>query len=142
MSKEPELRFNKDGELDTRGRRQLKPCPFCGGEASIGTVKYSPCDITKLNNREKGYFVNCQICSARNEVGISYATEEEAIKHWNTRNSHDALLAACEEGEQRLAFLQRKIVESSLIIVDGIEIRKTASCIKFIKEAIAAAEEK
>ncbi len=27
------LRFNSNGKLDTRGRRQLKPCPFCGGEA-------------------------------------------------------------------------------------------------------------
>lgn len=79
----------------TKGK--LKPCPFCGGEASIATVKYSPCDITKLNNREKGYFVNCQICSARNEFGISYATEEEAIKHWNTRVSHDDLRAALKE---------------------------------------------
>lgn len=76
---------------------ELKPCPFCGGEASIGTVRYEPCDITRLNNREKGYFVNCQICSARNESGISYATEEEAIKHWNTRVSHDDLLAAIAE---------------------------------------------
>ena len=64
---------------------KLKSCPFCGGEASVGTVKYNPCDITKLNNREKGYFVNCQICSARNEWGISYATEKEAVTHWNTR---------------------------------------------------------
>lgn len=90
--------------------KAIKKCPFCGGEASLGTVKYSPCDITELNNREKGYFVNCQICSARNENGISYATKEEAIKHWNTRQAL-AELAKQEQENERLKELLKYAYE-------------------------------
>lgn len=52
-----------------------------------------------------------------------------------------ALLEACKEGRKRLAFLQKKIVEAKLIIMDGVEIRKTASCVSFIEAVIAEAKE-
>lgn len=109
---------------------KLKPCPFCGGEASLGTIKYSPCDITKLNNREKGYFVNCQMCSARNEHGISYATEEEAIKHWNTRVCHDDLVKALEE-------IADHAYRASLVQHRSVSIIKQ-TCAKIAKDAKAA----
>jgi Lar family restriction alleviation protein len=75
-------------------KRPVKSCPFCGREASVGTIKYSPCEITELNNRESGYFVNCEHCGANNQQGLSYATEEEAIECWNRRVS--ALNHTCQ----------------------------------------------
>lgn len=64
----------------------LKSCPFCNGEAHIGTVKYSDnCDEVKLNNRNTGYFGQCIQCSATMQQGLSYETEEIATKKWNRR---------------------------------------------------------
>ncbi len=56
-------------------------------------------------------------------------------------NSHNGLVSACKEGHKRLAFLQKIIIETNLIVMDGIEIRKTASCLDFIGDAIAAIAE-
>lgn len=50
---------------------ELKPCPFCGGEAS-----------KRLFYKGK-YRVHCNACDAYS--GDVYATEAEAIKAWNTR---------------------------------------------------------
>ena len=58
------------------------------------------------------------------------------IEHCPLHKSAPDLLEACKEGKIRLAFLQRKIVEAKLVIVDGIEIRRTAACIKFMEQAI------
>ncbi len=65
---------------------QLALCPFCGGEANIGTIKYpKDSEQAKLNRRNTGYFPQCIQCPAKIEFGLSYATEEEAIKAWNRR---------------------------------------------------------
>ena len=50
---------------------ELKPCPFCGGEA----------EITKWH---EGYFVECREQRCGGTIG-AYKTEEEAIDAWNTR---------------------------------------------------------
>lgn len=65
---------------------KLKPCPFCNGEANIGKVTYSDnCEEVKLNNRNIGYFGHCIQCPATMQQGLSYETEEIAIKKWNKR---------------------------------------------------------
>ena len=55
---------------------KLKPCPFCGGEASIdwGYHLYGP-PVT--------YNVECRRCTAK--IEYPYDSEEEAIKAWNRR---------------------------------------------------------
>lgn len=64
----------------------LLPCPFCGGEASIGTTRISDPMTAKLNNRTNGFFVNCKICGANNNsLRLGYATKEIARHYWNTR---------------------------------------------------------
>lgn len=76
---------------DERIKEALKPCPFCGGEASDrGVVHYS-------RNREPhewfadgtpvydAYFCNCISCGANNKGIIGYQTKREAVKAWNTR---------------------------------------------------------
>lgn len=50
---------------------ELKPCPFCGGEA----------EITKWY---EGYFVECREQHCGGTIG-AYKTEAEAIEAWNTR---------------------------------------------------------
>ena len=50
---------------------ELKPCPFCGGDA----------EITKWH---EGYFVECKKQRCGGTIG-AYKTEEEAIEAWNTR---------------------------------------------------------
>ena len=50
---------------------ELKPCPFCGGEA----------EITKWH---EGYFVECKAHHCGGTIG-AYKTEEETIEAWNTR---------------------------------------------------------
>ena len=57
---------------------ELKPCPFCGGEAS-----------KRLFYRGK-YRVHCNVCDAHS--GDVCNTEAEAVKAWNTRadDRHEA----------------------------------------------------
>ena len=64
----------------------LLPCPFCGGEAGIGTTYISDKRTRELNNRDNGFFINCKICGANNNcLHLGYATEEIAKHYWNTR---------------------------------------------------------
>jgi len=52
---------------------ELKPCPFCGGEA-----------IAEMNeNWYWEYEVYCTKCGATFQT--SFDTEEEAVKAWNRR---------------------------------------------------------
>ena len=56
--------------------KELKPCPFCGGEADIHTYEDM---LTDKNYTE----VVCGYCG----VGTKGDTQSEAIKAWNTRNN-------------------------------------------------------
>ena len=58
---------------------ELKPCPFCGGEAGTGTQHDPDGDFA---------FVNCTECMASTNVLLGQQwrfTEAEAIAAWNTR---------------------------------------------------------
>ena len=72
MSKE--LRFTKKGELDTRGKRQLSPCPFCG------------CTNCKIAKGYKGIGIGkyalCTNCGGQTKI---FYFSDEAIKAWNRR---------------------------------------------------------
>jgi hypothetical protein len=74
----------------------LSPCPFCAGEAAIGTGR-------------NYYFVLCPDCLASTNVILAESimpTEDEAIAAWNTRQptQSDALR---EENERLRAALKR-----------------------------------
>ena len=53
----------------------LKPCPFCGGEADILEHQYQGCFTT--------YGVVCLDCYSGTDW--SFETEDEAIAAWNRR---------------------------------------------------------
>ena len=61
---------------------KLKPCPFCGSEVKIVTVKEDA--------RTVGYSFMCvHDCS---NTYLNYADREEAIEAWNKRNSDEKQL--------------------------------------------------
>ena len=51
---------------------ELKNCPFCGNRKKL--------DVT--DNRHREYLVYCQMCET---YGPTEASEEAAIKAWNSR---------------------------------------------------------
>lgn len=59
---------------------ELKPCPFCGGEAIIRTYRTF---IDEYHGIGTKYYVACSECLADRHLGK--LTENEAIEAWNTR---------------------------------------------------------
>ena len=62
---------------------ELKPCPFCGGEATV----------RKKNSRWR---VECRKCSMRSVKW--YYSESKAITAWNTRDIARMRIKAVETG--------------------------------------------
>lgn len=60
---------------------KLKPCPFCGGEASI--------------NRPSGRMLFCVVCDDCDANGGYYFTEEDAARAWNDRAERSAVPNYC-----------------------------------------------
>lgn len=77
------------------GENKVKPCPFCGGEAYTYT-----CTSLNHGKKVKNWLVHCKECHL-NYPNFSIVdrclTEEEAIKHWNTRKPMERALERLEE---------------------------------------------
>lgn len=56
---------------------QLKPCPFCGGEAYIYSFPVS------VSTTGYAYYVKCKTCYA--EYNFPQETKMEAVADWNRR---------------------------------------------------------
>ena len=87
------LRLLPNGQLDTRGKHQLKPCPFCGGKAE-GSQRWEP-ECYEPDYYYMGYKVCCVVCLAKitadDEINNSKSRETaktEAIIAWNRRASN------------------------------------------------------
>ena len=61
---------------------ELKPCPFCGGEAIISVDKYA---VKDAKDRRWGYTIICSNCCAMS--GHTY-TVEKAREAWNRRTDN------------------------------------------------------
>ena len=64
---------------------ELKPCPFCGGEATIAS----------LGGDEQNWWLGCmEECKYGFEVGVSgLETLDDLKQAWNTRQSRKAQIA-------------------------------------------------
>lgn len=60
----------------------LKPCPFCGGEAFVYSIPpHKHVFATFMTDYEGGAFAECSQCSC----GLSGKTESDVIIAWNRR---------------------------------------------------------
>lgn len=67
---------------------ELKPCPFCGGQAYTEQWSMAPFERKHILDVNDGYFyaVVCVDCDASTGSKLS---EEDAIKSWNGREGED-----------------------------------------------------
>jgi len=65
---------------------KLLPCPFCGGEASVGKRTFVESQVRSDEMPQATfYFVNCMICTAQTDTMRGSLTEAIAAARWNTR---------------------------------------------------------
>ena len=79
------IEINRRKEQRRKAMRELKPCPFCGGNAVIIAYSHDP-DI------EDWYIARCLECFAeikccKDKDGriVPFTSREKAIKAWNYR---------------------------------------------------------
>lgn len=62
---------------------ELKPCPFCGGEAKVTAYKTYIASFTIA----KKYYVCCSknFNHSRQEDPLGFLSSEEAVEAWNRR---------------------------------------------------------
>lgn len=65
----------------------LKPCPFCGSEASPdGVVRYGERYAAEQGwKQDEFYYCNCMNCGANNKGLSGHETRDDAIAAWNRR---------------------------------------------------------
>lgn len=80
---------------------KLKPCPFCGGEAEI-------CETFVTGFHCPFFAVRCINRNVCGILGPSCATEETAIKFWNTRPNPWYTGTPTEDGEYVVLCKYRK----------------------------------
>ena len=76
------------------GNKKLKPCPFCGGRASI--FQYIP---------DKTVAIRCDQCGAALYRSAALNSEEILVAKWNHRQDTLAILHACNEFNEATARL-------------------------------------
>ena len=72
---------------------ELKPCPFCGGEAVINVIEPHEHVVVNLPPYPGGAFIECTGCTC----AMSGQSEEEVIEAWNTRKPMDKVVERLEE---------------------------------------------
>lgn len=93
--------------------RVLKPCPFCGGEASdTGVIRYDHKheaffkDGTRIT---EAFFCNCISCGVTNRGMLGHQTREKAITAWNRRSELSG------KDAERLDYLQQRGATVSIV---------------------------
>lgn len=65
----------------------LKPCPFCGGNGSQATVRYTEETVREQDwKQSKFHYVSCVVCAANNRGLVGHDTPEIAAAKWNARH--------------------------------------------------------
>lgn len=73
----------KPPEDTIKSENDLKPCPFCGGEAEL-TGRY-----IKGGANNYQYFIRCKRCKARPQAYNTFRKSERAIEEWNRREPEE-----------------------------------------------------
>lgn len=78
---------------------ELKPCPFCGGEALI---RVDLCRVA--SGSDHIYIVGCRgfECRGSAVTGPLYETKAEAVEAWNTRAERTCRNVGHEHGYKRV----------------------------------------
>ena len=69
---------------------ELKPCPFCGGEAEVGQVAHG----SGMDDHFINWFIRCQKCGANIEraaddfYGREFFSAGEVMELWNRRDNN------------------------------------------------------
>lgn len=64
----------------------LKPCPFCGGEAAPNTVTYTDQMVRQHGWKQKVFHaVNCIRCGVNNLGLVGHDSPDQAAHQWNRR---------------------------------------------------------
>lgn len=94
----------------------LKPCPFCGGEAAPGTIRYSDHHAKRQGwDQTRFFFVNCMSCGAQNQGIVGRRTPEAARDHWNRRVEGAVLSGEAESASGILRDALEKIASEAPI---------------------------
>ena len=65
---------------------QLRACPFDGGPASIGTVRYTERMVRAQQwSQDTFYFASCVTCGTSNVGLTGHMTPQKAAAAWNRR---------------------------------------------------------
>lgn len=69
---------------------ELKPCPFCGGEAVLETER----ECYGHGEYHNRHFVRCKMCGARGSSQVEYSMHPDCCKvivknKWNRRNGEN-----------------------------------------------------
>ena len=63
---------------------KLKPCPFCGGKATIRQITPVSGSLASRETGYGGYFAMCCYCMTTSN---NYSTAEICAEHWNMRTN-------------------------------------------------------
>ena len=92
---------------------KLKPCPFCGGKASV--FEYIP---------DKVVAIRCDRCGATVYSSAASDSEEMLAAKWNHRQAITDILNVCNEfnkSDARFGLLEYNDIIEALVMLDTIE---------------------
>ena len=69
---------------------ELKPCPFCGGEAEMQEIEV--CDMSEYGESPLiGYVVSCSNCCI--SFDGYFSSKEAAAEQWNNRSTEEFIIS-------------------------------------------------
>ena len=100
--------------------KELKLCPFCGGEAQVNERYRSGTANRKM------YWISCSACgiSQQHDNTSGYRYQSKAIDRWNRREPIDKIVEKLKERKQEEGNVTLTKIAYNTAIEDAIEIVK------------------